>query len=155
MSDNTMENGVATIETETAVTTVPVRKNPPKPRKRVEPAAAATKPVKPSKGGKPAPKPAAAPGKGGKSGTKGATAPKAPAKTGHQDATASELRKQLVTFMRKGKEYSSREVVLGLNRTPGQKEGGPVVNALKRMEEEGLVQRVSSETKRGYSWVKI
>ena len=64
------------------------------------------------------------------------------------------LEAAIIKFMRKGKEYTSRQVVEGLGRTPGGKEGGPVINVLKRMTEEGVVKQVLSETYRGNCWIR-
>jgi hypothetical protein len=68
--------------------------------------------------------------------------------------TSKEIEAQVLKFMRKGKEYSSREVVEGLDRTPGQKEGGPVINVLKRLAVEKVVKYAANEGKAGYAWVK-
>jgi hypothetical protein len=66
----------------------------------------------------------------------------------------TELQNQILKFMKKGHDYSSREIVVGLGRTPGGKEGGPVVNHLKLMVEDGRVAYGSTEGKRGNVWVK-
>ena len=66
-----------------------------------------------------------------------------------------ELISQITKFMRKGKVYTSREVVEGLGRTPGNTEGQPVVNALKAMLEAGTVKQAPAEEgKRGQRWVR-
>ena len=61
---------------------------------------------------------------------KAAAKPKAKAKAKATKAvrtTRDELIALIVKFMRKGKAYSSREVVEGLKREPGSAGGGPVV----------------------------
>jgi hypothetical protein len=68
--------------------------------------------------------------------------------------TSKDLEKLILKFMRKGKQYSSREVVEGLGRKPGQLGGGPVVNVLKRLAEEKVVTSAPNEGKAGYAWVK-
>ena len=66
-----------------------------------------------------------------------------------------ELVAQITKFMRKGKTYTSREIVEGLGRTPGSKEGGPVVAALKFMVEQGTMKFAPpAEGQRGQSWVR-
>lgn len=69
-------------------------------------------------------------------------------------AAASELRKKVLGFMRKGKEYTSREIVEGVGRTPGAKEGGPVIRLLKTLVEEKVVRHAPNEGGRGQSWVR-
>jgi hypothetical protein len=68
--------------------------------------------------------------------------------------TAEELDKEILKFMKGGKEYSSREVVEGLGRTPGSAQGGPVVRRLAALVEAKSVKNVSSEGKRGQVWMK-
>ena len=73
-----------------------------------------------------------------------------------QRVKASDLQKEVLAFMKKGKAYTSREVVVGLNRTPGGKEGGPVVNLLKKLNKQApkLVTIENNEGYAGYVWVK-
>jgi hypothetical protein len=66
-----------------------------------------------------------------------------------------ELRKKILSFMKKGKEYSSRQVVEGVGRTPGGKEGGPVVRQLQQLAEERVVKHASTEGTRGFNWTKL
>jgi hypothetical protein len=67
---------------------------------------------------------------------------------------AADLQATILKFMKAGKEYTSREIVEGLGRTPGSAEGGPVVRNLHAMVEAKTVKAVSAEDKRGQVWVK-
>ena len=64
----------------------------------------------------------------------------------------SPIRAEILSFMRKGKAYTSREVVEGLGREPGNKGGGPVVSQLKKLATEGIV--IQGEGEKGYTWTK-
>jgi predicted HTH transcriptional regulator len=64
---------------------------------------------------------------------------------------SEELDAQILKFMRRGKEYTSREVVEGLGREPGNKEGQPVVKRLHALVEAKKIKQVPNE-KNGYSW---
>lgn len=68
----------------------------------------------------------------------------------------SELYLQIVKFMKKGKPYTTRDIVVGLGRTPGNAGGGPVVRELKKLEAEKKVTYASGEAvegfKTGYVW---
>jgi hypothetical protein len=68
--------------------------------------------------------------------------------------STKELEGLIIKFLRKGKEYTSRQVVEGLGRKPGGKEGGPVVNILKRLAEDKVVKYGPDEEVRGYVWIK-
>lgn len=68
--------------------------------------------------------------------------------------TSKEIETQVLKFMRKGKQYTSRQVVEGLGRKPGQLEGGPVVNVLKRLVDEKVIKHAPNEGKAGYAWIK-
>lgn len=48
--------------------------------------------------------------------------------------------------------HTSRAVVLGLGRTPGQKQGQPIVNALHALMAAGLVAKVPNAHYRGNTW---
>jgi hypothetical protein len=66
-----------------------------------------------------------------------------------------DLCNQIMSFMRKGKDYSSREIVVGLDRTPGAAEGNPVVRALKSLVEQKLIKHApKTDGKRGTIWTK-
>lgn len=85
------------------------------------------------------------------------TAPKTEAKAKTERGPSKQsvaMQAEIRKFMRKGKPYTSREVVEGLGRTPGAKEGGPVVRELKRMEEAGEVKHANDEDYGGYVWVR-
>lgn len=82
-------------------------------------------------------------------------APKKAAKNDEEKERAGAvLQGEILSFMRKGKEYTSREVVEGLGRTPGNAEGQPVVNQLHKLVEDKKVKNVASEG-RGFSWMKV
>ena len=81
------------------------------------------------------------------------------AKPKKEDSEAKErvgavLQSEILSFMRKGNEYTSREIVEGLGRIPGNAEGQPVVNQLHKLAEEKKVKNVANEGKRGFSWSK-
>lgn len=71
-----------------------------------------------------------------------------------QGTKTAEIRSRVLSFMRKGKEYGSRDIVLGIGRTPGATQGGPVIRVLHSLVEEGLVKYSANEGKRGFRWVK-
>lgn len=68
--------------------------------------------------------------------------------------SGADLQKKILSFMRKGKAYTSREVVEGLGRKPGAKEGGPVVRQLHKLAADDQVKHGPDEGHRGYVWVK-
>ncbi len=84
---------------------------------------------------------------------KKAAAAKAPAK--RDRVTTEEVEAQIVKVMRKGKNYTSREVVEALGRTPGSQEGGPVVRTLKRMVDEKKVKHGPNEGVAGNVWCRL
>lgn len=94
-----------------------------------------------------------APAKKATKATKKAPAKKTPAKNGR--ISSSELQAQIVKFMAKNKEYSSRAIVEGLGRKPGAAQGGPVVRALHALEEAHVVKELDLEEYRGKSWKRI
>lgn len=99
--------------------------------------------------------PVAAPAKPAKA--KPAKKPAKPAKKTPVDRAkpvSDAIRNDIVKFMRKGKEYTSREIVEGVGREPGPAGGGPVVRILKELVAERLVAHANAEGKRGQCWVK-
>lgn len=64
------------------------------------------------------------------------------------------LQAEILKFMRKGKEYTSREIVVGVGRKPGSAGGGPVVRILKELVKAKQVAYASAEGKKGMCWTK-
>ncbi len=75
-----------------------------------------------------------------------------------------QMRHDILKMMKANHPYTSKQIVVGLDRTPGQKEGGPVINLLKKMVMEKLIDERKdleytddegqSKTYPGYAWVK-
>lgn len=68
----------------------------------------------------------------------------------------------VLQFMVPGTVYTTREVVVGVGRTPGAAEGDPVVNVLRSLVDGGLVEQVGEKGKAnnprqysGYCWRRI
>jgi hypothetical protein len=87
-----------------------------------------------------------------KDGTVAVKTPKKDTVRGQSGKGAAELTESILKFMEAGKTYSSREIVEGLGREPGQKGGGPVVNCLTRLMSDGKV--VGEKKPNGYVWTK-
>lgn len=82
--------------------------------------------------------------------------PATPVKAPRAASQSAEIQAALLKIMKKGKTYTSRDLVLALGRTPGQKEGGPVVNRLKAMKAAGIVKEEplteGLNARGGYAW---
>lgn len=68
----------------------------------------------------------------------------------------SSLQDEALAFMKKGQKYRTRDVVEGLGRTPGQKEGQPVTNALKALAVAGKITDLTNGNgaRGAYAWEK-